>query len=225
MTWVTTTQVLEELGSPDGGAAWRQLHDHFYAVIVQFAQKLGLSAADAEDAAQETMITFLEAFRKGKYRREKGRLSQWLFGVARRTIHNVRKHLPPERQIINKDTGTSFWDRLPDDQAEHKTWTAEWQKMVMERCLQHARRELQPKTFQAFEMYSLGQVPVEQVAQHLQMTANAVYIAKNRVLTRLQELESEFEGMAQNDEPPIDARMISNEEKRQRAGLRRDRPI
>jgi len=195
MTWVTTTQVLEELSSPDGGTAWQQLHDHFYEVIVKFAQQLELSLTDAEDAAQETMLTFMEAFRKGKYRREKGRLSQWLFGIARRTIHNVRKNLPPERQIIDKDSGTSFWDKLPDDDAEYKTWTTEWQKMVMERCLQRARQELQSKTFQAFELYALAQVPVEQVAQRLQMTPNAVYIAKNRVLARLQELEKEFEGI------------------------------
>jgi len=198
MTWVTTTQVLEQLSSPNGGTAWRQLHDHFYAVIVQFAQKLGLSSADAEDAAQETMVTFLESYRKGKYQREKGRLSQWLFGVARRTIHDFRKHRPPERQMIDKDSGTSFWNKLPNEEVEHHTWTAEWQKMVMERCLQRVRRELKPKTFQAFELYALAQIPVEQVAQRLQMTHNAVYIAKNRVLARLQELEKEFEGITNN---------------------------
>ena len=193
MTWTTTTQILEDLQSPNGETAWQRLHENFYTVIINFARHLGLSTVDAEDAAQETMLTFMEAFRKGKYRREKGHLSHWLFGVARRTIYNYRKKRPPEKQIAGNDTATSFWEKVPDEEAEHKTWTVEWQQMVLTKCMERARRELNPQTFRAFELYALAKMPIEQVAQRLDMTVNAIYIAKNRVLTRLRELEKEFE--------------------------------
>jgi RNA polymerase sigma factor (sigma-70 family) len=196
MTWTTTTQILEDLQSPNGETAWQRLHDNFYTVIINFARHLGLSAVDAEDAAQETMLTFMEAFRKGKYHREQGHLSHWLFGVARRTIYNYRKKRPPEKQIASLEAETSFWEKVPDEQAEQHTWTAEWQQMVLQKCMERARRELQPQTFRAFELYALAKQPVEQVAQRLEMTSNAIYVAKNRVLSRLRELEKEFEDTA-----------------------------
>lgn len=193
MTWTTSTQILEDLQSACGETAWQRLHDNFYTVIVNFARHLGLSAVDAEDAAQETMLAFMEAFRQGKYRREKGHLSHWLFGVARRTIYNYRKKRRPEKQIASREGETSFWDKVPDEQADQHTWAAEWQQMVLKKCMERARKELNPQTFRAFELYALGKMSVEQVAQRLDMTPNAVYIAKNRVLTRLRELEKEFE--------------------------------
>ncbi len=59
MQWKTTTQILEELQQPGSDLVWDQFCDHFQPIVVGFGRKLGLSAADAQDAAQETMISFL----------------------------------------------------------------------------------------------------------------------------------------------------------------------
>ncbi|MCH8193627.1 MAG: hypothetical protein IIA65_06380 [Planctomycetes bacterium] len=59
MQWKTTTQILEELQQTSSDLAWDQFRDHFQPIVVGFGRKLGLSAADAQDAAQETMISFL----------------------------------------------------------------------------------------------------------------------------------------------------------------------
>ena len=194
MDWVTTTQVLEDLKGSPTAPAWDHLFGNFHHVIVRFACRLGLSATDAEDAAQEAMIAFVTAFRNGKYQREKGRLSHWLFGVARRTILNYRKRLPREQLIADPQTGTTFWDKQPDEAAVSQSWTEEWQQMVVQKCLERVQLELDKKTFDAFRLYALCERPVKDVADDLHMTPNAVYIAKNRVLSRLRQLEEEFEG-------------------------------
>jgi RNA polymerase sigma-70 factor (ECF subfamily) len=194
MEWVTTTQVLEDLKELNDTLAWTSLRDHFYPVILKFAKTLGLSEADAEDAAQETMLAFLKAFRDGKYDREKGRLSHWLFGVAKRTIMDFCKRLPREHFIADNTTGTSFWDKIADDNSIRHTWDTEWRCMVLERCLQQARRELDQKVFRAFELYALLQKPIEEVCKTLGMSRNAVYIAKSRVLSKLRQLQCDFEG-------------------------------
>ena len=89
MQWKTTTQILEELQQTSGDLAWDQFCDHFQPIVVGFGRKLGLSAADAQDAAQETMISFLSALRQGQYDRTKGKLSSWLLGIAKRVILNL----------------------------------------------------------------------------------------------------------------------------------------
>jgi RNA polymerase sigma factor (sigma-70 family) len=193
--WVTTTRDLQALKTSGDRRVWQKFHNHFYPVIVKFAQRMGLAEQDAEDAAQEAMVAFIKAYRKGGYDPEKGRLTQWVFGVARKVIMNRQKRLPPERQILDRSTGTGFWNLLQDGEAEalKGTWDAEWRKMVLDKCLDRVRGEFGDRIFQAFEMYALNEVPAEKVAQALRMTKNAVYIAKNRVLTRLRQLEGELE--------------------------------
>ena len=191
--WITTTQVLEGLKASNDEQAWQRFCDHFHPVVVNFARQLGLSVTDAEDAAQETMVAFLKAFREGKYDREKGRLSSWLFGVAKRVILNLRGHQPLERLVADKTTGTSFWDMIQDDHSIKHTWDTEWRQMVLSSCLEQARREIDPKVYEAFELYALSEMPVDEVAQRLGVSQNAVYIAKSRVLSRLRQLERQFE--------------------------------
>lgn len=193
MEWVTTTQVLEELQSSNDAPAWQRFCGHFNTVVVNFAKHMGLSVPDAEDAAQETMLAFVKAFRDGKYNRDKGHLSDWLFGIAKHVILNFRKRQPREQLMADKTTGTSFWDMIQDDHDIKLSWETEWRHMVLAKCCEQARREFDPKVFKAFELYALTQTAADEVAQQLEMSRNAVYIAKCRVLSRLRELDGQFE--------------------------------
>jgi RNA polymerase sigma-70 factor (ECF subfamily) len=193
MEWVTTTQVLEELQSSNDAPAWQRFCGHFNTVVVNFARHMGLSVPDAEDAAQETMLAFVKAFRDGKYNRDKGHLSDWLFGIAKHVILNFRKRQPREQLMADKTTGTSFLDMVQDDHDIKLSWETEWRQMVLAKCCEQARREFDPKVFKAFELYALTQTSADKVAQQLEMSRNAVYIAKCRVLSRLRELDGQFE--------------------------------
>jgi RNA polymerase sigma-70 factor, ECF subfamily len=193
MDWVTTTQVLDDLASSGENAAWKRFNEHFHGVVVRFARHGGLSAADAEDAAQETMLAFVKAFRAGKYDRQKGRLRDWLFGVAKHAMLGVRREQPREQLVADATSGTSFWDMVKDESEIERAWQDEWRKMALAACLEQAKREIEPTVFAAFELYAMGEESVEKVAEQLKMSRNAVYIAKSRVLTRLRELEKQFE--------------------------------
>jgi len=190
MEWVTTTQILEELKSSNDAPVWPRFHDHFHTIVVKFSRNMGLSITDAEDAAQETMLTFVKAFRDGKYDRQKGHLSDWLFGVAKHVILNFRRRQPLERLIADKTTGTSFWDLVQDDHNIKHSWESEWRRMVLARCLDQICKEIDAKLFKAFELYALSELPVDKVAEELGMSQNAVYIAKSRVLSRLRQLQA-----------------------------------
>ena len=191
--WITTTQMLEALGGSGDGPAWEQLCEHFRPVVVGFAIRLGLSTTDAEDAAQNALMEFVKAFRAGKYARDKGRLSSWLFGIARNVIFKSRGGRPLEHLIADKTTGTSFWDLLEDDRQLRKTWDAEWQQMVLKKVFTQAKREFGPKTFAAFEQYAWNHEPIERVCQQLDMSRDAVSTAKSKVLRRMGELQRQFE--------------------------------
>ena len=193
MQWVTTTQILDDLKFSDNSAAWKTFTDHFYPVIFGFAKNMGLSSTDAEDAAQETIIQFLRLYRDNRFQREKGHLSHWIFGVARNVIRDFIKKRPKEHAVPDSSTRTSFWAAVPDDKAILHTWETQWQREILNRCLSRARSEVDEKTYRAFEMYAVGQQPVKTVCEELDMTPNAVYIAKNRVLTKMRELKEHYD--------------------------------
>jgi RNA polymerase sigma factor (sigma-70 family) len=191
--WLTTTQLLEDLKTTHDESAWAEFCSHFQPVVIKFARKLGLSNVEAEDAAQETMTAFFKAFKEGKYDKDKGRLSNWLFGIAKRVILNLRGRQPLEKLIADKTTGTSFWDMVQDDRTLGRTWELEWRQMVLKRCLEQVRQEFDPKVFGAFRNYAIDQFAIEEVCQRFDMSPNAVYIAKSRILSRLRELKRQYE--------------------------------
>ena len=191
--WVTTTQVLDDLRNSANGPAWQRFEGHFRDVIIRFARHAGLSASDADDAAQETMLVFVKAFREGKYERQKGRMRDWLFGIARRVVFNLRRKQPLDKLIADRTTGTSFWDMVEDDRGIEQSWQDEWRRMALAVCLEQAKSQIDPQVFAAFELYALKEMPAEEVAAKLGMSRNAVYIAKSRVLSHLRELEGQLE--------------------------------
>ena len=93
--WVTTSLVLERLKEFDNHSAWNLFSGWFREPVVAFARRMGLKGADADDAAQETLLAFARAYREGRYDSSKGRLSEWLFGIALKMHQRkiLQKHL------------------------------------------------------------------------------------------------------------------------------------
>lgn len=68
-----------------------------------------------------------------------------------------------------------------------RVWNEEHDRHVMRRLLELLRDEFEPRTWQAFQRFALDNLPAAEVAKELNMTANAVFIAKSRVLARLRQ--------------------------------------
>jgi RNA polymerase sigma-70 factor, ECF subfamily len=202
--WVTTATVLNSLKNFQDQTAWNKFANRFSCRIKAFAIKLGVPPSDLEDAAQDVLTAFAESYRGGHYDRSKGRLSSWLFGIAYRQIANFRrKQLAALQRHDNRGAHTTFWGELPDEQTAQQTWCEAWESHDIEECVQHVRSEVAENTFRAFEMtVREGQSP-DIVAAALGMSRNAVYVAKHRVLNRLQEL------MKQDDEESQSPSMLS----------------
>jgi DNA-directed RNA polymerase specialized sigma24 family protein len=90
---VTNTRLLNGLRDPDNRGIWHDFVGRYHPMIVRFAVRQGMREADAQDIAQQTLMTFCTAYQRGKYEREQGRLRYWLFGIARNEIRNARKKL------------------------------------------------------------------------------------------------------------------------------------
>lgn len=194
MEWVTTTTVLHDLCDFDNRSAWERFTLRFRSPVIGFAVRMGLREPEAEDVAQETLLAFADGLRKGSYNREKGRLSDWLFGIAYRQVLKMRGRLArAEVQAPESDTAGSFWSQLPSEKEATASWSEEWAKAVLNQCLQQVRREVETTTIRAFELFALAKQPAGEVGTELGMSRNAVFIAKHRILKRLRELQEQYE--------------------------------
>lgn len=187
----TSTYLLDGLKNPADQSAWEAFVSRYRPLIVNYAQRaFGLAIEDAEDAAQMALADFARAYQAGQYERTKGRLRNWLFGIAtNRTRKLIRqKARNREVQVADPSSETGFIQRVPDDDALEQAWENEWRQAVAEQCLEEIRFQFEPKTVAAFELYVWKGHPAREVADQLTMSENAVYLAKHHVLKRVREL-------------------------------------
>lgn len=186
---VTSTTLLEGLREPENRTVWSQFDARYRPVIVGYARKLGLTEADAQDAAQQGLIEFSRSYREGKYDPGKGRLRDWLFGIARVQILNWRRrHRGREVQMLDQSGETNFFAAIEDDDRLQQLWDDEWRQAVLRQCLEEVRREFDGSTLEAFELFVWKGRPAQEVADELGMTPNAVFLVKHRVTKRIRQL-------------------------------------
>lgn len=181
----TSTELLADLRDPGNEAAWSRYVERYRPLILAYARRAGLAEADAEDAAQASLLSFSDGLRRNRYEREQGRLRSWLHGIAVNKVREVRR-ARRERQAA--DTAEeSLLDPVGPDELE-ASWEEEWRDAVLRQCLAEVRAEVEPNTLRAFELSAREGWPAERVARELGMTKDAVYAAKRRVLRRVREL-------------------------------------
>jgi RNA polymerase sigma-70 factor (ECF subfamily) len=183
MDSTTTTQLLTALGQPGEQAAWRELDRRYRPILRSFSRRIGLSSADAEDVAQETLTRVYVSFRSGTYHRERGRLRSWLFAIARNTIHDGFRVRAAQR--ISR--GESVLIEMPADQDMESWWNEVCERELLQEALRCLREDTQfePDTLTVFERVGLREESPATVAAELGMSVDSVYAARSRCVKRL----------------------------------------
>jgi len=184
----TTTTLLEGLVDPRNESAWRRFYDRYTPMLLSFAKRVGLNDADAQDVVSDTLVTFLQQYRAGRYDRARGRLKSWLGGIAR---HKIRRCLSKGRPVSLNASGSGDGPGLPEPAAVcdlDAAFEHEWQLQRLSEALEVLRGESDPTTYQAFDLYALKNWPVDKVASFLELKPNSVYISKSRMLKRLRHI-------------------------------------
>ena len=186
----TTTLLLESLFQSDDEKAWREFHDRYAPIILAFARRLGLNEPDAADVAQDTLLSFVRDYRAGKYDRSRGRLRSWIIGIVKHRAADLLR----AQAGLQAVRGESAIAELPDDDQLMALWDAEHRRVILVRAMVELRAttKLGHKTIRAFELFVLGQQRASAVAAELGLTAQDVYMAKNRVAERLREIVSQL---------------------------------
>jgi RNA polymerase sigma factor (sigma-70 family) len=186
-TAATNTDLLLALKDQSNDQAWTAFCARYRPVLIAFARHLGLSEPDAQDAAQDSLFAFANAYRQGEYDRGKGRLRAWLFSIAAHKVRDIQRRICRRPANLEGPSGTDWAEAVPDDHRMSDIWESQWHKAMLDACMDEVARHVEPATLQAFRLYVLEDREVDAVAAELNMTRNAVFKAQRRVLARLRE--------------------------------------
>ncbi|MBX3360788.1 MAG: sigma-70 family RNA polymerase sigma factor [Phycisphaeraceae bacterium] len=179
----TTTALLHGLGEPGNSSAWEELDGRCRPIMLAVCRRMGLTHAEAEDAVQAAMVSFVEAYRQGKYDRERGRLSAFIITILRhRAIDRVRQ----ARQRREANECAAGLEAMSEHEVE-RFWLDERQNQILREALAQLREGgTDERMIAAFELYGLRGVEIDEVIAQLGMSREEVYNAKYRVTKRLQ---------------------------------------
>lgn len=184
----TSFRLLDRLRlEPDDGS-WRRLVDLYTPLIQDWLRRQGLQQEDANDLTQEVLAAVVRELPKFRHDERPGSFRAWLRQI---TVNRMRYFWRSKRYRPLATGDSDFAHRLEqleDPQSVlSRLWDQEHDQHVSRKLLELIEPEFTATTWQAFRRVVLEGAKAAEVAAQLGITANAVWIAKSRVLARLRE--------------------------------------
>jgi RNA polymerase sigma-70 factor (ECF subfamily) len=178
----TPASLLERLRLPSEQSAWDRFVRLYTPLIYSWARRVGLQSADAADLVQEVLTTLLQKLPTFTYDRQ-GSFRAWLRTI---TLNKWRDRCRRLAVRPHEVTGNPQLDVAEPD-GDDSFAEPEYRQQLVARALELMQTEFQSTTWKACWEFAVVGRPVGEIARHLRISENAVYLAKARVLLRLRE--------------------------------------
>lgn len=179
----TRESLLLRLPDRDDAQAWQEFVTIYEPFVYRLGRRCGLQQADAQELVQNVLLAVSNSIERWKVDPTQCRFRTWLFRVAR----NHMLHLVSKRRMDRAVGGTSHLLRmestlapLPDQED-----TSEYRRELFYLAAGVVRGCFRDTTWRAFWETSVKGRPIDEVSIELEMSAEAIYIARCRVKYRL----------------------------------------
>lgn len=175
----TTDQQMLEQAQQGEDLSWKTMVRQYGPMIYQIARRFGLQPADAGDLVQTVLMELMRSLTKFE-REQKGSFRRWLKIITRNKIIDYQRRRDQQ--------GVGFLDEhiasvLPEQEPE-VFYPTELQLRLQE-VIDTVRKTVSETTWEAFELMQLGMETSEQIGARLGISADAVRMAKRRVLIQI----------------------------------------
>lgn len=188
----TRPTLLERLRDAADPLAWDEFFGRYWPLVYAAARHRGCSDHTAEEIVQEVMLKVFRQRDIFRYDPERGRFRDWLRTLVRNQVAEYRRG--PAQRVRGQGGGSdvAVLEPLGDETEPDTAWEAEFEQALLVVLLDVVRQEMSPRTYLAFELLTLHELPGAQVAATIGISRNAVYKARRRVLARLAELAGTY---------------------------------
>ncbi|QDU78450.1 RNA polymerase sigma factor [Polystyrenella longa] len=160
--------------------SWKTLVEDYGPMIYQIARRSGLQPTDASDVAQTVLVELTKSLHKFD-RKNRGSFRRWLKVITRNKVIDFwrRQDTPPQALHVNDIPAVQT--PVYSDEV-----TLNDRQMQLLDILSQVRRVVSEQTWQAFEMMQSGLETSESIGKRLGISADAVRMAKRRVLLQIE---------------------------------------
>jgi RNA polymerase sigma-70 factor (ECF subfamily) len=189
----TRATLIQRLKDWQDHTSWQDFFDTYWKLIYGTAIKSGLTATEAQDVVQETMISVAKHMPSFKYDPTIGSFKTWLLNMTRwRITDQLRRRGPFAAGPSSFDdpaTGTRIVDKVVDPMSRDldALWDMEWEKNLLNTAMAKVKRRLDPQKFQIFDLYVNKEWTPEKVATTFGISVDQVYLAKHRTTELIRE--------------------------------------
>lgn len=153
--------------------------DRIYSPYIRgYASSLGVRGDSLDEIVQRVLFSFFSVSPRFQYEPDtKGRFRAYLAYAVRSAVYRLWSEQGKAQQLEEYDAAA------PEDDEARKAW----ERVALSRALDEARASFEPRTFEAFYLFSRLGVPTEEVAARLGMSLDSVHQANRRVRLRVRE--------------------------------------
>jgi RNA polymerase sigma-70 factor (ECF subfamily) len=189
----TSLSLLARLRRSPESENWNRLVDLYAPLIRVWLRKYDVQDSDADDLVQEVLLAVSKDLGKFEHGGQPGSFRGWLKAILVNRLRNfwrARDRRPQARGDTDIDKRLAELDDPASEMSQ--IWNREHDQCVLRQLLALVEPHFASNTWRAFSRVALDGVPADVVAQELEISLNAVFIAKSRVLSSLRQ---EAEGL------------------------------
>ncbi|MFH1922892.1 MAG: sigma-70 family RNA polymerase sigma factor [Planctomycetota bacterium] len=192
MNHETRATLLERLRDGADALVWDEFFERYWRLIYAAARARACSEHTAEEIVQDVMLAVFEKRNVFRYDPARGRFRDWLCGLVRNKVAEFRRRPAERARALGGDSDVGVLEVEADDAAPDETWQTAFEEALLVVLLDMVRREVNPRTYQAFELFALYDMPGKEVARITGLSRNAVYQARKTVFQRLEQLGASY---------------------------------
>ena len=180
MKYPTTNKSLLERVQNGDEISWNEFFYRDAPLIRCAGESYRFNETECDDLVQAVMLKFFRSARTFVYREGQVKFRTWFSLIIRTAALDLVR-----RNARQKDLAM---EARTDPDPFGNQFMEEWRKTVLKEAKDEVRSRVDPKTWQAFELYALQGRNADQVADLLELNKNQLYAMKNRCMAMLREI-------------------------------------
>lgn len=179
----TQLSLIARLKDPRDDDAWRRFICLYQPTIVRSLRHKGLQHADAEDTAQQVLLSVAKTLARRPHDPDRARFRTWLERVIRNAAINAMQRAAKDKGA-GGSTAVRALQSVPGEPADEKTLDDELRRQMFHVAADTVKDEFEPDTWSAFWRTAVLGESIDSVAEDLGKQRGSVYAARSRVMAR-----------------------------------------
>ncbi len=188
----TPVSLLDRLRQQPTDADWKRLVDLYTPLLRHWLRRHRAVRSEVDDLIHDILLCLVKKLPE-PHPEQPGSFRRWLRVVMAHCVALYWRKRGRQPCALDGEEGTERLAQRADlDDPLGRLEDEEHDRYVVRRLMELIEPEFSPRTWRAFQRHALDGVPAAVVAVELGMSANAVHIARSRILNRLRAEARDF---------------------------------